>query len=192
MTLSEHPGAGIAGNYEIIERILLHLPRRDLARAWLVNKAFRNVFTTSQEVKNKLRMDFPHGKTVYLNTFPAGPFGVIRVQWLRKQLFLDIYGFDKRRARRSHSDAGWRLIPLFLPDAEAAYFMCAKHGSRQICTLCKYDSLLGYGKTEFSLSGFVTMGQLSDTLLEFTEKHEIQESIRLIQIIYDRPKDSKS
>lgn len=174
MTLSEHPGAGVAGNYEIIERILLHLPRQDLSRSWLVNKAFKDVFTTSQEVKKKLRVDLPKpGKTAYLNTRPTGPFEVMRLQWLRNELFLDIYGFDKRRARRSHSDAGWRSIPLFLPEAESRYLISQG-------THCQAPPWHG----KCSLSGLVTMGQLSDSLLEITDRHSIRDKVYLLSIIY--------
>lgn len=187
MTVSKHPGAEVAGKYEIIERIMLHLPRRDLARAWLVNKAFKDVFTTSQEVKKKLRMDFPHGKTVYLNTLPTAPFGAMRLQWTGRSLCLLIFGFLGVRAIRSNkstlSPAGWRLIPLFLPEAESAYCKCPGSHGTHLSWSCK---------TAFSLSGFVTMGQLSDTLLEFAEKHELQDSVRLIQVFYHNPKDSES
>lgn len=167
MTLSKHPGAEIAGSYELIERLMLHLPRRDLVLSQLINKAFKDVFERSERVKTIFRMKLPaERETVYLNTRPQGPFRVIRLNRpLHRVVQIELLSFDQQLHM---SDAGaqssWRQEPIWLPKTSNEPTGFHQGLERDLDRDARLDSITQ------DLSGIISLGRLADVVSKYIEE----------------------
>ena len=120
-------GAQIAGTYEFIERIMLHMRLPDLLTSRTINKSFAHVYHRSAQIPRMLRMPLPEaGSRAYLSTRQIGPFGMIRARLDSagdglSKLWIEGYKYQQKKNKknskkankaRQSSDRSWRSVVL--------------------------------------------------------------------------------
>lgn len=165
-------GARVAGVYELLETIIMHLPLRELLRLRAVGRLFTNVVDTSEQIG--LRFCLPYSRSLRI-------VDVARHPLLPREV--DVWAVKRRRGGyvtcrfllKSNqkfdwsASASWRYFYACRPDTRSirAWTGCSKvFGSGSIGEYRFYRSQRG-----------LTLGQLADAACAMRKDFDVEDAI---------------